>query len=225
MAKKKDPEKEVREAGVGGARGDWRRLTEEGEISGLWKDPAFFLLRSRQLSAMIAQAASGKVPWFIRVKSAAIEMPPKPETFELLAKVYRDTYLGELQRLISGYTPKSPIEQLGIETAIQNLGIGREDQNMGNGRWRPEKSTLADILPAEAIDDLVPIMNHVQRGDLDLAMARREIFGVLEPHSKAFHELQIDVPNFAFKLAYFAKGPTGGPLGEVTLKEIESPNT
>lgn len=121
--KKKTAEEEVRESAVASAKSAWRRLTTEGEISGLWQDPSFFEHRSRQNAAMIAQAAEGKTPWFMRVKGQPIQMPPKPEEFALLAKVWRDVYRGELQRLIEGYTPKSPTEQLGIETAIRNLNL------------------------------------------------------------------------------------------------------
>lgn len=91
---------------------------------------------------------------------------------------------------------------------------------LGNGRWRPERTTLSELLPARTIEDLVPIMNRIQQGEIDEVSAQDEILSIVDPYRKILESIQIDVSRLAFKLAYFAKKPGGGPLGRVTLKEL-----
>lgn len=93
---------------------------------------------------------------------------------------------------------------------------------MGNGRWRPSAARLSELLPAEAIKSLVPVMSRIERGDADYIDAQGEVLEIIGPHRKRLDELQIDPRRLAFKLASFARKPFEGPLGNVTMDEIES---
>jgi hypothetical protein len=88
-------------------------------------------------------------------------------------------------------------------------------KTLGDGSHRHMK--IQDLLPQKAIDQVIPIMNRLQKNEINVSQGKEKILRVLEPHRQELLERGVVADYLAWYLAALAT-QGGGELGSQRIK-------